>query len=76
MERLIRGAENIAKQLGISARTLKRRLENQWKDGFGFFKDECGFWCIRESNLEHLISAMEHGWLRKKGTLKQEDTER
>lgn len=74
MERLIRGAENIAQQLGISVRTLKRRLESQWKEGFGFFKDESGYWCIRESNLEHLISAMEHGWLSRKGTPKQ-DTE-
>ncbi|MDE6494375.1 MAG: hypothetical protein K2L50_07370 [Bacteroidales bacterium] len=74
MERLIRGAENIAQLLGISVRTLKRRLESQWKEGFGFFKDESGYWCIRESNLEHLISAMEHGWLSRKGTPKQ-DTE-
>ena len=74
MERLIRGAENIAQLLGISVRTLKRRLESQWKEGFGFFKDESGYWCIRESNLEHLISAMELGWLSRKGTPKQ-DTE-
>ena len=74
MERLIRGADNIAKRLGISVRTLKRRLENQWREGFGFFKDESRFWCIRESNLEQLISAMEHGWLSRKDAPKQ-DTE-
>ena len=67
MERLIRGTENIASLLGISVRTLKRRLENQWKDGFGFFKDgDGGFWCIRERNLDQLITAMEKGWLSKK----------
>lgn len=67
MERLIRGADTIARHLGISKRTLLRRLDSQWKEGFGFFKDECGFWCIRESNLEQLISCMEHGWLSRKG---------
>lgn len=71
MERLIRGADNIARHLGISKRTLLRRLDSQWKEGFGFFKDESGFWCIRESNLEHLISAMEHGWLSRKDAPKQ-----
>lgn len=76
MDRLIRGTENIARQLGISVRTLKRRLECRWKEGYGFFKDDCGFWCIRESNLEQLISAMENGWLPKKGShVQQEDTE-
>lgn len=67
MERLIRGADNIARHLGISKRTLLRRLDSQWKEGFGFFKDESGFWCIRESNFEQLISVMENGWLSKKG---------
>ena len=65
MEQLIRGADTIARHLGISKRTLLRRLENQWKEGFGFFKDG-GFWCIRERNLDQLITAMEKGWLSKK----------
>lgn len=73
MERLIRGADNIARHLGISKRTLLRRLDSQWKEGFGFFKDESGFWCIRESNLEQLISAMENGWLSRISTSKQDE---
>lgn len=67
MEQIVRSAENIADRLGISVRTLKRRLGGQWKEGYGFFKDASGFWCIRESNLEQLISAMENGYLPPKG---------
>ncbi len=67
MERLIRGTDNIADRLGISVRTQKGRLESRWKEGYGFFKDECGYWCIRETNLDKLITAMEHGWLPPKG---------
>lgn len=57
---VVLNADEICAQLGISRRTLDRRLRGGWNEGHWFFKQK-GRWHIRESHLEELISWMEYG---------------
>ncbi|MDE5703680.1 MAG: helix-turn-helix domain-containing protein [Bacteroidales bacterium] len=56
-------SDEVCARLGISRRTLDRRLREGWRDGYWFFKVK-GHWFIRESHLEELITLMESGKLK------------
>ena len=57
---VVLNADEICARLGISRRTLDRRLRGGWNEGCWFFKQK-GRWHIRESHLEELIGLMEYG---------------
>ncbi len=59
---VVLNADEICARLGISRRTLDRRLRGGWNEGHWFFKQK-GRWHIRESHLEELIGIMEYGRL-------------
>lgn len=61
---VIRGRE-IAYRLGISLRTFSRRMRDEWREGYGFFKDGRD-WCIREDGLDKVIAGIEEGWIQRK----------
>lgn len=60
--RILRTKE-ICEALGMSRRTLYRRLQTGWKDGYGFFLDEeSGKWCIKDTDLKMLIEGIQDNY--------------